>query len=646
MSLRGERIDRREIRSTKQSRESKRNFNGLLRRPFGTPRNDVKERLDQRLLRRTTTRNVPIGVRTGFVILVRWFSKQHFSPFFCIMSKIAFFRFSLVISFALAMLFQSHDNASAQTSAGIHPVPPPAVTSTKSALAQGDAKTASRDEPLSMTQYNCGNPTNEEQYQLELINRARANPDSEGIRLEFDTTTQVVFDYSWFPKQGVYAPTPEQVAADFATYPARPPLAFNAVLCQAARGHDTVMLLLDSQYHYLDNSDSIRYPQDGGALGPEKRIENAGYVNWSNWGENIYDYGNGMDDILAAFLVDWENSDLGHRHNIMNFASTDAIFNEVGIAILDSSDPTGVGPILITEDFGRRMIDKFFTAPYTFVLGVVYTDSNKNGLYDIGEGDSDVTITLSSGSSYYAVTTGSGGYAIPYTYGAAHNVTVTASTPLTLLAPKNGANVTDTVAFTWNGSGPFVSPISQIVQVDTENVKVDFIAPQSSQKASNYLLLVSTSASLSPPYAVNDTIDGSLQTDTASQFRLKPKTTYYWEVLAKNDAGWGAPSAIQSFTTPAAASVGEPSSEQTASSVSPNPSAGQSHIHFTLPAEGDVSMNIFNTLGEQVQSLALGHLAAGSFDYALDLSGLLAGSYTYQLHDGDQIEMGRIVLLK
>lgn len=318
-----------------------------------------------------------------------------------------FVLFSTVVFFILAL---NYGNSLAQ-SVGSQPAAPPAAASQAPVSVQGHSNAHSPDHTLSVTQFNCGNPTNEEQYQLELMNRARANPDSEGLRLEFDTTAQVVFDYSYFPKLGVFAPTPMEVDSAFATYPARPPMAFNADLCRAARGHDTVMLAIDAQYHYIDTS---KYGGiDGGAGGPQTRIDSAGYTNWSNWGENVYDYGNGMDDILAAFLVDWENSDLAHRHNIMSFGPTDAIWNEVGVAILHGSDSGGVGPILITEDFGRRMIDNFFTAPYTYVLGVVYTDSNKNGLYDIGEGDSGVTITLSSPTSYYAVTTSSGGYAIP-----------------------------------------------------------------------------------------------------------------------------------------------------------------------------------------------------------------------------------------
>ncbi len=123
--------------------------------------------------------------------------------------------------------------------------------------------------------------------------------------------------------------------------------------------------------------------------------------------------------------------------------------------------------------------------------------------------------------------------------------------------------------------GPFGnSSVSQTVKLDSENVKVDFIAP------------------LSP------------------------------------------------------ASVGEPSQTESIVSISPNPASGQSHIHFVLPASEYVSLNIFNALGENVQSLALGNLSSGSNDYLLDLSKLPTGSYTYQLHEGEQIETGRIVVLK
>src|ERR1051325_1441533 len=46
--------------------------------------------------------------------------------------------------------------------------------------------------------YSIGDPTNEEQYYLELINRARANPTAEGVRLALTTDPNVLSAYSAF----------------------------------------------------------------------------------------------------------------------------------------------------------------------------------------------------------------------------------------------------------------------------------------------------------------------------------------------------------------------------------------------------------------------------------------------------------------
>src|ERR1700733_5863605 len=273
-------------------------------------------------------------------------------PFSCLMNKIACFLSVLLVSFAFLLecpvISFSQTQSGSQTPSA-RPVPPTAVRGSRQvAPAQSNAKDASPDQTLGLTLYNCGNPSNEEQYMLEMINHAAAHADSEGIYLSTDSDAGVILGYN-----DLGPPTRSQVATDFATYPVRPPLAFNADLRKSALVHDGVMLALDSQYHFLLNSDSLEYPQDGGYLGPGGRIDNAGYTNWMSWGENVFDYGTDMDDINASFLVDWGNPDLGHRHNIMNFGATDYVWNEVGIGMLDTGGGyPNVGPILTTEDFG------------------------------------------------------------------------------------------------------------------------------------------------------------------------------------------------------------------------------------------------------------------------------------------------------
>ena len=55
--------------------------------------------------------------------------------------------------------------------------------------------------PLALTaqtQYSHGDPTAEEQYMLELINRARANPEEEGVRVMDTEDARVQSAYQFF----------------------------------------------------------------------------------------------------------------------------------------------------------------------------------------------------------------------------------------------------------------------------------------------------------------------------------------------------------------------------------------------------------------------------------------------------------------
>src|SRR5947208_6552018 len=84
--------------------------------------------------------------------------------------------------------------------------------------------------------YSIGDPTNEEQYYLELINRARANPSAEGIRLATTTDANVVWGYTSFGVNLVLIP------AQLALMSAQPPYSRNGALLMAARGHSQNML--------------------------------------------------------------------------------------------------------------------------------------------------------------------------------------------------------------------------------------------------------------------------------------------------------------------------------------------------------------------------------------------------------------------
>jgi len=262
--------------------------------------------------------------------------------------------------------------------------------------------------------YNSGDPTPDEQLVLEYINRARANPIAEGQRLGIDI------------HEGLSDPT---------LVGARPPLAMNPILLDTATAHTLDMY----NHNYFSHNDP-------NGTTPFDRMVHAGY-NYAMAGENMA----GGVDMASSQLEDFMMIDSGtpgrpHRVNLLDIfpypcGTPPCIYSEVGIGYLNAPTPDGQGlSSLITEDFGATS----YTGP--FLLGVVYNDQNGNNFYDIGEGISGVTITPNTGT-YYAISSTSGGYAVPI--GSSGTITVTAS-------------------------GPGFGPITKTVTLTGTNVKLDF----------------------------------------------------------------------------------------------------------------------------------------------------------------------------
>lgn len=376
------------------------------------------------------------------------------------------------------------------------------------------------------TQYSHGDPTPDEQYMLELINRARANPAEEGVRVidTDDADVQSSYQYWNINKSAT--------KAAFASYAAKPPLAFHADCIAAARRHTKDMVDNNFQGHNgTDGSD------------PFTRMNQAGFTGWTYAGENVGAYSSSVWFGHCGLIVDWGTQnqiDLGHRTNILNIK--DYTYTECGIAITQTSgglQSGTVGPYVITQDFGLRPGKQY-------IVGVVYSDKNNNKFYDPGEGLAGVRVQPASGSTFYAITSTSGGYAIPYT----------------------GSG---TIAVNATG-GPLGSPMSMNINAGSGNVKADFVvapqppavatllAPSNSAtkvarpvtpkwakalNADTYLVQMSTTAGFTKATTVEFTVPDTsyLATDVACN------TKYYWHVKARNGAGDAAWSATWSFTT-------------------------------------------------------------------------------------------------
>jgi hypothetical protein len=78
----------------------------------------------------------------------------------------------------------------------------------------------------------------------------------------------------------------------------------------------------------------------------------------------------------------------------------------------------------------------------------------------------------------------------------------------------------------------------------------------------------------------------------------------------------------------------------------PNPFNPSTTIKFGLPESSNVSLKIFNSLGEEVAVLVNENLGAGTYTYRFDASGLPSGIYIYTLQSGDQVISKKMTFLK
>ena len=254
-------------------------------------------------------------------------------------------------------------------------------------------------------------PSANEQYMLQLLNRMRMNPAAElGLLTSslgnpaHSSDPDIDADLVYFNTSGV------ALQQQWNSLTPAAPLAWNSLLYGTAEGHNTEMIAGDVQSHQvIDPSLGINEPELG------DRITSAGYIHWTQVGENVYAFAESPLHAHAGFAIDWGTdangiqNPAGHRENMM-----DPTYTEVGIAIADPGVRPGkqTGPLVVTQDFGRR-----YDQGDPYLLGVVYGDANHDG-YSPGEGYGGVTITAVAGNgsagapSYITTSMTAGGWQI------------------------------------------------------------------------------------------------------------------------------------------------------------------------------------------------------------------------------------------
>jgi Cysteine-rich secretory protein family len=293
------------------------------------------------------------------------------------------------------------------------------------------------------TQYSIGSITNEQQYMLELINRARANGGAEATRLGLS---------------GLQEGPPNYNGELWTIQNSNQPLSWSPLLQNSSQTQATNLNNADQFFLGVD-------PHTFGGMPPAQRIAAAGYSAAAYTGpttnpshffpgqENIAEeVSSGSGPYTGSKLVtavlnahnglftDQSTPSRGHRNTMML-----GFFREIGIGISVGTDnqnnpgqPNGTwNSLYIVQDYGTQ------TGSTPFITGVVYQDINGNGFYDPGEGLAGVRVDV-AGANFYAITTSSGGYSVPVPGNGSYSVTFSGGSVVTAQGTAVVANLLNT----------------------------------------------------------------------------------------------------------------------------------------------------------------------------------------------------------
>jgi hypothetical protein len=78
----------------------------------------------------------------------------------------------------------------------------------------------------------------------------------------------------------------------------------------------------------------------------------------------------------------------------------------------------------------------------------------------------------------------------------------------------------------------------------------------------------------------------------------------------------------------------------------PNPFNPSTTIRYTLPLAGNVTLKVYNALGQEIATLVNGHQKAQNYEVTFDASNLASGIYIYKLQTANFSQSKKMVLLK
>ena len=78
----------------------------------------------------------------------------------------------------------------------------------------------------------------------------------------------------------------------------------------------------------------------------------------------------------------------------------------------------------------------------------------------------------------------------------------------------------------------------------------------------------------------------------------------------------------------------------------PNPFNPSTHIKITLPTSENVTIKVYNLLGEEITTVVNSKLSAGIHTYEFDGSNFASGVYLYRIKAGEWTDVKKMLLIK
>jgi photosystem II stability/assembly factor-like uncharacterized protein len=186
-----------------------------------------------------------------------------------------------------------------------------------------------------------------------------------------------------------------------------------------------------------------------------------------------------------------------------------------------------------------------------------------------------------------------------------------------------------------------IEPVNN-AELSSDTVK--FVWHKSYAEVTNYLFELDTTDQFSAPVFSDSTI-----TDTTLLYTsLSLNEKYWWRVKALNSIGWGNFSEVRTFNT-IVTNLEDKNQLPIVFSLEqnyPNPFNPVTMIRYSVPERSNVSLKIFNPLGEEIEILIEESKETGTYEVVWNAEELPSGVYFYKIQAGDYVDTKKMVLLK